>query len=87
MRVTPTLKLASKILLSLQITNLRWKGFKKKKIPLDSLIFPKYHLWSLFDLDSASSHRLFCSHLLSWQLPRSSSKAKHVPSARTKLLP
>lgn len=45
-RVTRTLTARNKILLSLQISNLRWEGLKKKKkkIPLDSLIFPKYHL-------------------------------------------
>lgn len=82
-RVTQMLKAPNKILLSLQISNLRWEGLKKK-IPLDSLIFPKYHLWSLLDLAPRSSHQLFCSHLLSWQPP---CKTEHVPSARTKPLP
>lgn len=65
-RVTRTRKAPNKILLSLQISNLRWEGLKKKpKIPLDSLIFPKYHLWFLLDLAPRPSHQLFCSHLLS----------------------
>lgn len=86
-RVTRMLKARNKILLSLQISNLRWEGLKKKKkknppgFPDLSQIPP---LWSLLDLAPRSSHQLFCSHLLGWQLP---CKTEHVPSARTKPLP